>query len=776
MGTVSQCESKFNINSSGNEINSKKKFIIHRQIATDNISNIKNNKSYEYFLKNKNAFNNLSPKIKGISDSYNKNSSNKNKTSSYISLTTNNNFKSKINSKRINTSDNTKHITITISDEETIDNQNSIDFSNSFELNNLKYNKIINLKKKFVTKKEVRKRNLNINIINEENEEELTKKNNTKKTDVNKINKNKELFLFSYDSESLLIKKDKLNNIYYSNLSPQLTINKYYYNKQKDSNKKTSNISSKSNLISTQKKQPQKTIYKKIRKNKKIVKLNLDENIINDNLEDNNYYLSGFNPVHKCPSYKNENKIIKKLKMTKKNQENQIKSLKNKVNNLYNIIENNKIKESKLISDLKKEKIKNENIIRKLKIELIKEKNEIQYNIYKKYTNEKKLSNNNSLMVKGNINHLKTDFYINCNKKEQKNEIIPNIIYCKKYRKNSDFLKHTILRKKIPIKINIDLFDNDSEKNIKIINTDSNVNNKKHNNYLKNENKIYVRLKQNKSDFEENKDKINNERKNNNDKFNNLVYVPKKSNISKKFVIFGNKRRSKSITNPNDIKIKLKNNNNINNNMIDEKKDIKKKNLETLSLTDTNFIYESLNKKGEISMNLNLSPIIKKNSKKKIQSIEESPISDLFKTKKIIDNNNMDKQNFIYKNKLKFEINDTGHKNNKKSSLSPQEKNSNKQKNYFYSRNCPNLLKISFIFLQEKIDLILNQNNSFPQIIKELINKINENKTKYQKFSLIHENKDKLIFIYNNIMLDKNKSLEENNVSNNSIIFIFLGK
>ncbi len=140
MGTVSECESKFYINSSGNEINTKKNFIINRQIATDNISNKKNNNSYEYFLKNKFAFNNFSPKIKGISDSCNKNSSNKNKASSYISLTTNNNFKSKINNKRINTSDNTKHITITISDEETIDNQNSIDFSNSFELNNLKYN------------------------------------------------------------------------------------------------------------------------------------------------------------------------------------------------------------------------------------------------------------------------------------------------------------------------------------------------------------------------------------------------------------------------------------------------------------------------------------------------------------------------------------------------------------------------------------------------------------------------------------------------------------
>ena len=88
-----------------------------------------------------------------MSDSYNKNTSNKNKASSYISLTTNNNFKSKINNKRINTSDNIKHITITTSDEETIDNQNSIDFSNSFELNNLKDNKIINLNKKFETKK-----------------------------------------------------------------------------------------------------------------------------------------------------------------------------------------------------------------------------------------------------------------------------------------------------------------------------------------------------------------------------------------------------------------------------------------------------------------------------------------------------------------------------------------------------------------------------------------------------------------------------------------------
>ena len=41
MGIVSECESKFYINSSGNEINTKKNFIINRQIATDNISNKK---------------------------------------------------------------------------------------------------------------------------------------------------------------------------------------------------------------------------------------------------------------------------------------------------------------------------------------------------------------------------------------------------------------------------------------------------------------------------------------------------------------------------------------------------------------------------------------------------------------------------------------------------------------------------------------------------------------------------------------------------------------
>ncbi len=65
----------------------------------------------------------------------------------------------------------------------------------------------------------------------------------------------------------------------------------------------------------------------------------------------------------------------------------------------------------------------------------------------------------------------------------------------KKFRKNSDLLKQTILQKKIPIRINIDLFDNNSEKNIKIINTDSNINDKKQNDYLKNENKkFYVRL------------------------------------------------------------------------------------------------------------------------------------------------------------------------------------------------------------------------------------------------------------------------------------------
>ena len=366
---------------------------------------------------------------------------------------------------------------------------------------------------------------------------------------------------------------------------------------------------------------------------------------------------------------------------------------------------------------------------------------------------------------------------------KKKNEIINNIIYCKKNKKNSDILKPTKLKKSIPIKINIDLANKFSERTISIKRTDSNLKINKSNYDISKQNKnIFIGFNRNKSDFEEQIDKINDEIKNNNDndndKYHNLVYIPKKSNLSKKFVLFGNKERSKSINNMNNIITKLNNKN-----MINEKENkninndiINKKDLETLSLNETNFIYESLNKNGEISMSLNLSPIIKNISKNKIQSIEDSPFYDLFNTNNICDNNNVDKQNFIYKNKLKFDIIDMGNKNNKKVCLSPQAKNSNKQKNYFYSRNYSHMLNISFIFLEEKIDLILNKNSLFPQILDEIINKINENKILYKNFSFIHDNKDKLIFIYNNIILDRNKTLDENKVSNNSKIFISLDK
>ena len=220
-------------------INSKKKFNIKRQIPINKASNKQNNRSYEYLLNKKKLYNNYSlpSRIKDFSNSkkiespfsYKKNNSNKSKILNY-SLTTNNNSRNIINNKKTNTSDNTKHITI--SDEETIDNQNSIDFSSGFKLNNYKHNNITNLKKKFSTNNKIKKRNTSnqmINIINEEkNEEDLSKLYSTKNTLINK--NNKDLFFFSCDLDSAFKKENKLNNVYYSNLSPQLTINKYYYN------------------------------------------------------------------------------------------------------------------------------------------------------------------------------------------------------------------------------------------------------------------------------------------------------------------------------------------------------------------------------------------------------------------------------------------------------------------------------------------------------------------------------------------------------------------
>ena len=107
-------------------------------------------------------------------------------------------------------------------------------------------------------------------------------------------------------------------------------------------------------------------------------------------------------------------------------------------------------------------------------------------------------------------------------------------------------------------------------------------------------------------------------------------------------------------------------------------------------------------------------------------------------------------------------------------SIGNNDSNSKNQKNFFCSKICTHILNINFVFLEEKIELHLNKNSTFTQIVNELINKINENKLLYQKCHIILEKRDKLIFIYENNLLDRTKSLEDNNISNNASIIISL--
>ena len=191
-------------------------------------------------------------------------------------------------------------------------------------------------------------------------------------------------------------------------------------------------------------------------------------------------------------------------------------------------------------------------------------------------------------------------------------------------------------------------------------------------------------------------------------------------------------------------------------------------------------------------MSLNLSPIIKNYSKNIIQTIEDNSMYDLFKNNNInniniYNDNNKNynhtlKQNFIYKNKLKFNIIDIGYKNNnnnKISSLSPTtRKNSeiiyNKQKNYYYARDHFNKWNISFIISEVKIEILINKDSLLSEAITTIINSIKGNESLYHKLNFIFENKEKINFLSDNIVLDKNKTLEENKLNNHSKIFVVL--
>ena len=815
MGNIHSCEPNYDINSPKKELHSIKNIVFQNEISLNNKIKLKESKKTsktpEVTLDNKlnKKFQQKkkdSSKSKDIESymsyiSYPKNNSNRNRTNSYNSLTTNNNSKNIMNNKLINTTDNTKNITI--SEEDTITNQNSIDYINNFDLKNYKYNKFMKLKKKNNLYNNKINNNISnntniknqINVINEENEDSKINECN------NKNKRNKNLYIFSSDSESLNSnkqhnlhinnyvninsKRNKTRNICSSKLSPQVRVNNIY--------KKMSCFDLKTNIGKQY--EDKKPIYTKIKNDRKVVKLDLDEsNIsnINENPKVDNYIFSELITLKKCPSYKNEINIIKNLEITKKNQENEIKLLKEKVNSLCNIIEDNKNfkekiikKKDKLISYLQNEKIKNENIIKKLKTQLKKEKAKDNKDINKNFVitkNNTKINkyqkNNDNIKTKGTLNN------------KNNKEVISNMIYEKKnYQKKDNLNKEKAFRQSIPFKINIDLANNITIPLIKYKNETYELKNKAFtkNNFdnnkklssndvkgpnINNENMFCKTLKKNVSDFNEKFNKFT---------MSNLLYIPKKSKFQKKYVLCGNNKegirvRSNSITNLNKLVLKIDDFN------IQEKKEQKndKSNKETISLNGTNFFCESINKKEDISMSLNLSPITKNYSKNLIQSIEDNSMNDLFKTKKNNENNiNREKQNYIYKNKLKIDNIDIGLKTKNKLCLSPNIRKSsgqiiNKQNNYFYAKDYFNLWKISFIILNEKVNINSNKDTLLSDVIDTLINKIKQNSNLYKKFSFVVESKDNLIFLANNKILNKSKTLEGNKLGNNSKIFIIL--
>lgn len=840
MGTITSCEPNFEIKSPRKEINSAKNFLLNNKMPKNKKINLRekkvNSKTQDKYLRNKinkkifhnnNDNNNTrikdSSKLKFIesNNTAKKGSPNKYKTNSYNSFTTNYNSRNINNNKRMNTDDNTKNITI--SEEETITNQNTVDYLNNLNLKNKNnnYSNLITLKKQYFSRNKItNSKNQVINIIDEENEDII---NSSKMIEVkDKLFKNKRknnLYLLSSDSESLKSlyqytfnkinynkskKNNKLRNVYSSNFLNQLD-NKQIYKKAT-----CFNMISKINT-NTGKNMEKIPIFKKIKKNKKVSKLDLDDNNFNNNEEgdgylnqNNHYFFSEINKMNKCPSYKNENKLIKKLEMTKKCQEKEIILLKKKVKSLCNIIEdNNNFKENiikkkdKLIYNLQKEKIKNENIIKKLKTQLkYKDKNEININkeIIKNYT---------KIQKKNKKDTFKTE---NISYNNENVEIFKNLIYEKKKRKDSNSIKKKILRNSIPIKINIDLTipnkpltkykngtyemknkfeDFSKEKNNQNLVTNYNLNSVK----LADEKRYSKEISRNKSDFNEqfNTLKVNNFLESKKYILDNLIYVPKNSKLSKQFVFHGYSRegrlgKSKSITNINPLISKFNNKNKeIRNENIEYT--IDNSNKETISLNGTNNLNDSLIKKEDASMNLNLSPIIKNYSKNILQSIEDTSIDDFLKTKtsnqnvfNIINNqNNNENLNYIYENKLKLDYVDIG----QRAHVSPKmrqnnDQNINQQKKYFYAKEYFNKWNITFIILNEKVEIILNKNELLSNAVETIISKIKENKTLYKKFDFIIDNKDNLIFLSNSIILNKEKSLEENNLSNHSKIFVIL--
>jgi hypothetical protein len=399
------------------------------------------------------------------------------------------------------------------------------------------------------------------------------------------------------------------------------------------------------------------------------------------------------------------------------------------------------------------------------------------------------------------------------NKKQEKNkDAFTNIIYHKKTKMISNNKNQIIFKKNSPINLRNNRaslirrsFDQNKCENI-IKYKDTNFI-KGCNLENKNENQFLIGSNKNKSYFDKQISNVNIHNLIDNKILNNIVYIPKRSKLSQKYLLFWNNKKSqlgksKSTTNRNDMVLKFneinkKNNDEIkhsnkNDIILEENfgKIIKRKgtNLnnktESLSLNGTNKFKDSINKNEEVTMNLDFSPIIEDNSNNKIVTNDDNSICDLFLLNNNINSNaNYHSENNSPKNKNKLNISQKSKNKtpspipNRTKKLRDQNlilKNIIRKVNYYI--NYEDKLKLTFIFGKDKIDFICKKDILFFHVINALFTKIRENDFLNKKFRQMLEYNKKLYFISNEIILDKNKTVEENNLNNHAKIFVIFGE
>ena len=682
----------------------------------------------------------------------------------------------------------------TITEEETIidlgvvEYANSIDFIKNTPKNSEKY-KILNDNN---SKKSNQKENFALN------------KNNLKCINSNNYNDNKK-FIKQKIQNNTPYNKDTTKKIYSNHILNRDSISS---NISKNNSNK---ISSKNTNINHHYNTNDQSLLKKDKN-----ACYTEHKKINSKSKKNNYKI-----INKCPSCSNENKIINELSKNKIKQEKEIKFLKLKVKNLYSIIEDNKTqkeieikKRDELISELQNEKLKNENRISLLKNQL---KNEIliennlgmrsSRNVTSQklepingglYTDENgsntarlnllyhpelHRNNNNFNEFKRHSNYFSTEENnnfnnFNCNSNSNSNI---NILYKKKFGKEIKNLKCVYHNSKNNFSSDINMFPNckrpSSIENIpnKNENQDKSLSSKNNNIYYKlsNKHKI-IRFKNKHSFFRISASPIINK------KYIYTSWNTNRNSLREKIDKSSNSR----ILNENCTKVEENLNvihipknteqtKNINQNKSDQNIIVLNKNIEKFEL-----IKEPDNK--EQTLNLDLSSSFSNITKKAKETQFLDDDTTLINWPLISDNKN--KNNNIYKspnlNKY-FEY-------EKSSSINNNDNENNIVRNKIIINSLPphrlikynttttsrvnilqNIWKINFIVFNEKLELFVNKNILLSKAIHKLIDKL-----KGEKIFELENIFDKYIFMHDNRKLFINKSIEQNTLYNNAIIFV----